>query len=50
MARSTNQMRADAFDGEKGKPYFSSASFWWWLVLIFGLVEITAALLSGVIA
>jgi hypothetical protein len=47
-ARTANAKRADFFDAEHGRARWLSASFWWWPVLIVGLLEITAALLSRV--
>jgi hypothetical protein len=52
-AKAANQTRVDAFGGHpirKGsiQKDFSTASFWWWPLLLTGLVEIAIALLSRV--
>jgi hypothetical protein len=48
-AKAANAERADAFDAESGKARFASAMFWWWPVLVIGLLEIAASLLSRVL-
>ena len=45
-ARKANVERANAFDDGLGNKSYSSAIFWWWRVLGFGLVEIALALLA----
>ncbi len=45
-AKVANKKRAEAFDARKRPARFWSATFWWWPVLIVGLAEIAAALLS----
>jgi hypothetical protein len=50
VARAANSQRADAFDAERGCARLASVSFWWWPVLLLGLFEIAAALLSVVVS
>jgi hypothetical protein len=47
-AKAANKARTDAFGGGPIKKDWRTASFWWWPVLLAGLAEITAALLSRV--
>lgn len=45
-ARQANTERANAFDDKLGSKSYTSAMFWWWRVLGFGLLEIALALLA----
>jgi hypothetical protein len=45
-AREANAERAAAFDDGEGNESYNCALFWWWRVLVIGLIEMGVALLS----